>query len=243
MLKPFVVPAANREHYAFGIRVVQGLAMLLVFYCWGVQPPSGRAQSLTAAGGTSSFLQASGFQVDYPWQPVSGWAGLAVTDGPHVGGFLGTTYRGFDLGAGDRYYPFVLDTDVFDQSYIFYGRGLSVGHHSADERWTLFGGTTALPFTTPFLRAYETDTAAGTFFYERRLSSRLVLHSFNILGDKATSVHSLGFKLKPQWNVAAAAGVGAGSGFFPGRLSTNIIGWLLRAPTRTTASAFTGCAL
>ncbi|MBZ5565837.1 MAG: carboxypeptidase-like regulatory domain-containing protein [Acidobacteriia bacterium] len=214
MSKASVPQAANGQHDVSIFLGWRWLAVLVVITGWTGWSPAVLAQSLNAAGGTSSFLQASGFQVDYQWQPVSGWMGLAAADGLHVGGFLGTTYRGFDLGAGDRYYPFVLDTDVFDQSYIFYGRGLSVGHHSANERWTLFGGTTALPFTTPFLRAYETDTAAGAFFYERRLSSRLVFHSFNILGNTTTSIHSLGFKLKPHWNVAAATGVGAGSRFF-----------------------------
>jgi hypothetical protein len=190
------------------------LALVVALGACSVRPLAVRAQSLNVAGGASNFLNASGFQVGYQWQPVTGWLGLGAMNGVHVGGFLGTTYHGFDLGAGDRYYPFVLDTDVLDHSYIFYARGLSVSRHSARDQWLLFWGKTAVPLATPFLRAYETDRAAGAFFYERRLNSRLILHSFNILSDKSTSVHSLGFQVDPHWKVSAAAGMGRGKGFF-----------------------------
>ncbi len=206
--------AAKREPDPHAFPLGRRLAAVLILLGCAARPPCLRGQSLDVAGGTSSFLDASGFQVGYEWQPVTGWLGLAAMNGVHVGGFLGTTYHGFDVGAGDRYYPFVLDTDVLDHSYIFYGRGLSVSRRSARDHWLLFGGKTALPLATPFLRAYQTDRAAGAFFYERRLNPRLILHSFNILSDKSTSVHSLGFQVDPHWKVSAAAGVGRGRGFF-----------------------------
>lgn len=153
-------------------------------------------------------------QLDYRWQPVWGWAGLAFTQGVHVGGFVGTTYRGFDLGAGDRYYPFVLDTDVFDRSYIFYGRGVSFGTRAEGGQLTLFAGLSGNELSTPFLRAYQTERATGMIFYERRFSPRVTYHSFNILRREVTSIQSLSFLINPRWKVAAAGGVGANAGFF-----------------------------
>jgi len=175
-----------------------------------------RAQTISASGGTSTFLDASGFEVDYKWMPVSGWVGLGLVQGTHFGGFLGTTYRGYDLGFGDRYIPFVLDTDVFDHSYYFYGRGVSVSQHTKNQQWLAFAGTSALPVDAPFLRAYETGTATSAFFYERRYSPRVVFHSLNIFRDQVTSIQSLGVTLNPHWKVAAAGGVGANAGFLSG---------------------------
>jgi hypothetical protein len=54
------------------------------------------AQSLDARGGTSTFLDTSGFLLDYRWAPLNGWVGIGCNQGTHAGGFVGTTYRGTD---------------------------------------------------------------------------------------------------------------------------------------------------
>jgi hypothetical protein len=190
------------------------LILILILAGSTLSPLSACAQSLSAAVGASTFLNASGFELDYKWAPVTGWLGLGLSDGAQVGGFLGIKYRGFDLGAGDRPIPFVLDTDVFDQSYVYYGRGVSVGRRSEEQQWVLFAGTSASPFSTPFLRAYERGGAAGGFFYEAHPSdSMLTYHFYSIVSDQVTAIQSLGIKLYPNWKVAIATGFGANKGF------------------------------
>jgi hypothetical protein len=195
------------------MRCRQSLIPILVLVSSVLSPLIGSAQSLNAAAGTSTFLDASGFQLDYKWAPVTGWLGLGVSDGAQVGGFLGTKYRGFDLGAGDRPLPFVLDTDVFDQSYMFYGRGVSLGRRSDKQQWLLFAGTSASPFSTPFLRAYESARPTGAFFYEAHLSPRITYHSYNMFSDQMTSIQSLGITIRAGWKLAAASGIGANDAF------------------------------
>ncbi len=169
------------------------------------------AQSVSASGGTSSFLNVSGFRFDYNWLPVYGWAGFGFKQGVHLGGFLGTTYHGYHLGIGDRYLPVAFDTDVFGPAPYFDARGLSVLRQSDRQRWMAFAGTTATELATPFLRSFTTGETTGAFFYERKFRPRAVFHSWNILRGEWTSIQSVGINLKPTWNVSAAAGVGSGS--------------------------------
>jgi hypothetical protein len=196
------------RRYKISVLLLAGLAS---------SPLSARAQSLSAAAGASTFLNASGFELDYKWAPVTGWLGLGVSDGTRVGGFLGTKYQGFDLGAGDRPIPFVLDTDVFDQSYVYYGRGVSVGRRSDEQQWLLFAGTSASPFSTPFLRAYERGGATGGFFYEGHSSdSAFTYHLYSIVSDQVTAIASLAIKPYPNWKLAWATGFGANKAFESG---------------------------
>ncbi len=171
-------------------------------------------QSLKASGGTSSFLDASGFLVDYRWPFLSGWFGAGFNNSLRLGGFVGTSYRGTDFGVGDRFYPFVLETDVVDRSYYFNGRGLSISRRRDDQQWMLFAGATAREFSTPFLRSFDTGDPTAAFSYERKLRPRVVLRSWNIIRSQFTSIQSIGMTLKPHWKVAGAAGVGANNGYF-----------------------------
>jgi hypothetical protein len=171
------------------------------------------AQSLTASGGASSFLDASGLAFNYKWAPFSGWFGAGFTPGFQVGGFVGATYHGTQVGVGDRFYPFVLDTDVLDRSYYFDGLGLSVSRHGDEQSWMVFAGVTASEFSTPFLRTFQPDQPAGAVFYERQLTPRFTFHSSNIFRSEMTSIQSVGVRLRPHWKVGAAGGIGTGHGF------------------------------
>lgn len=190
--------------------------MIFLWLLVAAIPSLAAAQVINGSAGTSSFLNSSGFALDYKWLPVSGWAGLAAQDdGVHFGGYSQTTVRGFDYGAGDQTFPFDLDTDVFDPStYVLYGRGLSIRHQDKEQGWMLFGGTAAHELATPFVRAYEPSGGIGAFFYQRTLSPRWVFHSFNIGRDQFTSIQSVGFKVDSHWNLATAAGVGSNHGFY-----------------------------
>ncbi len=190
-------------------RVMLGVLAASFLLC----PEGVRAQSLTLAGGASTFLDASGFQLQYQWAPVAGWLGAGMGDSLHVGGYLGTNYQGTEFGIGDRLFPFLLDTDVLDRSYYFNGRGLTVTRRSDRESWTAFGGATTREFSTSFLRSFAATEPAGAFFYERKFRPRIKFHSWNIAGAQMTSLQSVGISIRPNWRVAATAGVGANKGY------------------------------
>ena len=79
--------------------VLFGIMLLLSFN------KNANAQSVWAEGGTSTMFRASGFQVNYHWAPVQGWASASWSDGFHVGGYLQTQIKGYNVGAGDWYQP------------------------------------------------------------------------------------------------------------------------------------------
>ena len=127
-------------------------ACLFVFLFAFAEPPLSAQAFWVKSAGTSSLMNASGVEMNYKWAPVSGWIGGGYADGPSVGGYLQTRVDGYDLGAGDRYLPFNLSTDVFEKSRYFSSRGLFV--HRGDERdpWTAFGGATSGETSYSFYR-------------------------------------------------------------------------------------------
>ncbi len=187
-------------------------ACLFVFlFAFAESPLS--AQAFWGTAGTSSLMNASGVEMNYKWAPVSGWIGGGYADGPSVGGYLQTRVDGYDLGAGDRYLPFNLSTDVFEKSRYFSSRGLFV--HRGDERdsWTAFGGATSGETSYSFYRSFVTEDPVGGFIYNRKLTDRLSLQSFNTVQSKVTSIQGLQFGLRENWTVGGSAGVGNGSHF------------------------------
>ncbi|MCU1260059.1 MAG: hypothetical protein JWO80_2944 [Bryobacterales bacterium] len=177
-------------------------------------PQTGYGQFLIASGGASSLTDAYGAKLDYRYAPFSGWLGLGFNRGFHVGSTTGASWRGMDFAAGDKFYPFLLATDVFDRSYYFDGRGLTVSRHSRSDSWMAFAGASTSEFNTSFARTFRVEQAAGAFFYERRFGPRITLQSSNILSRGLTSIQSVGVAVTPNWKLDAAAGVGTGHGMF-----------------------------
>jgi hypothetical protein len=197
----------------FHAKCPRRLILLLGLAACLLKPGPLAGQTFDASGGTSSFLNASGFQVDYQWTPVQGWVGLGSSRGLHPGGYLGTSFHGMNLGLGDRYYPFVLDTDVFDQTAYFDARGVTLSRSTDKQSWMLFGGASATELSAPFAHSFATGDPTGAFFYGRKLGQHLAFHSWNIAGSRSTSIQSLSFRIQPHWMVAAAGGIGSGSGY------------------------------
>src|SRR5512146_2531855 len=86
------------------------------------------AQSVWAKGGVSTLMGSSGFETDYKWAPVEGWFGAGFGNGFEVGGYTQTRMGSYTFGAGDRYLPMNLGTDIFDGSRYFAGRGVFASH-------------------------------------------------------------------------------------------------------------------
>ncbi len=172
------------------------------------------AQAIYATGGVSTLMSASGFQLDYKWAPVQGWFGAGFGSGFEVGGYLQSRFHNYNLGLGDRYQEMELDTDIFDGSRYFAGRGLFVSRKGENQSWSAFGGATADERSYSFFRAFDIQQSTAAFFYERKLDKgRAAYHSINIVQDKFTSLHSIGFKLRQNWSISAGGGIGYNSRF------------------------------
>jgi len=176
---------------------------------------SARAQSVWATAGTSTMFRASGFEVNYHWAPVQGWASASWSDGFHVGGYLQTEVRGYKLGAGDWYQPLTLDTDVFDQSRYFAGRGITVQQGGSSRNLVFFAGTTAGENSSTFYKTFESQEAVGGVFLEQKLGLSWRFHSMNLVQpDGVTSIQSVHYQASDRLDFSAAGGVGNNSGYF-----------------------------
>ncbi len=190
---------------------IQAACLFVFLFAFALGPLS--AQAVWGKAGTSTLMNASGFEMNYKWAPVSGWIGAGYSDGASVGGYLQTRVAGYDLGAGDRYLPFTLSTDVFEKSRYFSSRGLFVHRDNERDSWTAFGGATSGETSYSFYRSFVTEDPVGGFIYTRKLTDRLSLQSFNTVQSKLTSIQGLQFALQENWMVSGSAGVGNGSRF------------------------------
>jgi hypothetical protein len=185
-------------------------ALLCLFV--SVQAP---AQSVWAKGGVSTLMGSSGFETDYKWAPVQGWFGAGFGNGFEVGGYTQMKTGGYTFGAGDRYLPINLGTDIFDGSRYFAGRGLFASHGDDRQSWSTFAGATAEERSYSFFRSFDTEQPTAAFLLERKLTALggAEYQAVNIIQDKMTSLHSISFKLRPNWKFDTGAGIGGNSGF------------------------------
>ncbi len=173
------------------------------------------AQSVWAEAGTSTMFRASGFEVNYRWAPVQGWASASWSDGFHVGGYLQTQVKNYKLGAGDWYQPLSLDTDVFDQSRYFAGRGVTVQHGGGERNIVFFAGATTGENSSTFYRTFESQTGVGGVFLEQKLGRAWKVHSMNLIqSDGITSIQSIHYQASDRLDFSAAGGVGKNSPYF-----------------------------
>src|SRR3954447_5459781 len=176
--------------YQFGVSTRSLRAFALLCLCVLAISTKLSAQAIWAEGGTSTMMRASGFQVNYRWAPVQGWFGAGWSDGFTFGGFLQTKVQHMDVGVGDRYQALVLDTDVFDQSRYFAGRGIFVQKNDENRTVSAFAGTTAGEQSTNFYRTFTAEQPSAGIFLEQKLNSEFAFHSVNLVQDSLTSIQS-----------------------------------------------------
>jgi hypothetical protein len=195
---------------ALAVKCVIWLVLLLI-----VGGGIANAQSVWAEAGTSTMFRASGFEVNYRWAPVQGWASASWSEGFHVGGFLQTRIKDYSVGAGDWYQPMVLDTDVFDQSRYFAGRGITVQHGDSTRNIVFFAGATTGENSSTFYRTFEPQTGVGGVFLEQKLGRSWKFHSMNLVqSDGITSIQSVHYQASDRLDFSAAGGVGNNSPYF-----------------------------
>ena len=190
-----------------------GLARCLIRYAFvcfvGLaicQEAHGQAFALT--GGSSSLFDAHGGSVEMRTPDYTGRFDLGYMNGPSLGFSLLHLYHGALLDAGDQEIPLVFPTDIFDRSYYFYGRGLSVLKKSQDTRLYVFVGTTSTAYWAPFLNVARSGSFATAIFYERQISPSLRWFSRNLFASRQTSIQSVEWAARKDIKMALSGGVG-----------------------------------
>lgn len=133
---------------------------------------------------------------------------VGYMNGPSLGFSLLHLYHGALLDAGDQQIPLVFPTDIFDHSYYFFGRGLSVLKKSQGTRLYVFVGATSTAYWAPFLNVARSGSFATAIFYERQISPTLRWFSRNLFANRQTSVQSVEWAARKDIKMALSGGVG-----------------------------------
>jgi len=182
---------------------------LLCFF----RPHSANAQVFEMTGGSSSQLDAEGGSLEVKGNDYTARIDLGYLHHPSLGFFYSRPFKSSILGAGDQQIPFVLPTDLFDHSYYFLGRGLSLLRKSKDRRLFVFAGTTSDGYSTPFLSIARNDTPSGAIFYEQQITPTTRFFSRNIFSKRQTSIQSLEWAARKDIKMALSAGIGNNQGY------------------------------
>ncbi len=167
---------------------------------------SGQVFELT--GGSSSLLNAEGGSLEVHAANYSGRIDLGYLDKPSLGFSFSRPYRNSLLDAGDQQIKFLLPTDLFDHSFYFLARGLSLSSSLADGKLFVFAGTTSNGYSAPFLNVARNDTLASAIFYERQISPSIRFFSRNIFSARQTSIQSAEWSVRKDIKVALSGGIG-----------------------------------
>jgi len=169
-------------------------------------PAGGQVFELT--GGSSSLLNAEGGSLEVHAANYTGRIDLGYLGRPSLGFSFSRLYKKSLIGVGDQQIPFVLPTDLFDHSFYFLGRGMSLSRKVTGGKLFLFAGATSNGFFVPFLNIARSDTPASAIFYERQLSRSLRFFSHNILSERQTSIQAVEWSGRKDIKMALSAGLG-----------------------------------
>jgi hypothetical protein len=178
---------------------------------WFVSLAIGQAahgQAFALTGGSSSLFEAHGGSVEMRTPDYTGRVDLGYMNGPSLGFSVLHLYHGALLDAGDQQIPLVFPTDIFNPSYYFFGRGLSVLRKKRDTRLFVFAGATSTAYWAPFLNTARTNSFATAIFYEWQISQSLRWFSRNVFASRQTSIQSVEWAARKDIKMALSAGVG-----------------------------------
>jgi hypothetical protein len=165
-------------------------------------------QSFSLTGGSSSMFDAHGASVEMRSPDYTGRIDLGYMNGPNLGFSLLHLYRGDLLNAGDQQIPLVFPTDLFNRSYYFFGRGLSLLHKTKNTRLFMFTGVTSTNYWSPFLNVARGGSFTAAIFYERQLSPSVRWFSNNVFATRQTSIQSVEWTARKDIKMALSAGMG-----------------------------------
>ncbi|HWQ03686.1 MAG TPA: hypothetical protein VNL38_04325, partial [Candidatus Nitrosotenuis sp.] len=117
-----ICPSASAHLVA---RKASSAFVLALVYLFAAAPLD--AQSFKVQGGTSSVFQGHGGTLEVRGANYTGRISLGLLgDGPRLGFYFARPMHGALWGFGDQNIPFVLPTDLFNNTYYFLGRGASM---------------------------------------------------------------------------------------------------------------------
>jgi hypothetical protein len=190
-------------------------SMRLLFACMIVLAcaHTASAQVFELTGGSSSLLNAEGGSLEVHDANYSGRIDFGYLDKPSLGFSFSRPYKNSLLDAGDQQIKFLLPTDLFDHSFYFLGRGMSLSRAVPDGKLFVFAGTTSNGYSAPFLNVARNDTLASAVFYERQLSPSIRFFSRNIFSARQTSIQSVEWSARKDIKMALSGGIGNNQGY------------------------------
>jgi hypothetical protein len=197
------------------------------------------AQVFELTGGSSSLLDAEGGSLEVHAANYTGRIDLGYIGRPSLGFYFTRPYKNSQIGAGDQQIPFLLPTDLFDHSYYFLGRGMSLSRKLTNNgKLFLFAGTTSDGYFAPFLSVARNDTVASAIFYEKQLSRSLRFFSHDIVSRKQTSIQALEWSGRKDIRMALSAGLGNNQPFWASSFSLTKLWMTLDASYAGSGNAF-----
>lgn len=173
------------------------------------------AQVFRVQGGESTLLNAEGGSLEFKAPDYDGSVGLGFYNGrPQFGAETRYKFHGYTLMGGDETIPFTLPTDIFDASHYFSVRGVGATRNFENSRFYAFAGTTSTWLGTGFFNAASSDRPAGLFFYERKLNSRLIIFSREIVSNTQTALQGVEWKPRKWLKTALTGGTGSNQRYF-----------------------------
>ncbi|MCL4522384.1 MAG: hypothetical protein M1453_09335 [Acidobacteria bacterium] len=197
-------------------------AVFALAACLAALAPSASAQgqAFKFQGGTSTLFGGHGGSVEVRGSNYTGRIGLGLLNGKlRYGMYYATTWHNILWGSGDQSIPFALPTDIFNRSYYFLGRGVSASWKDSRNSFFVYGGTTTLGFSTPFLSLAEDRGKAGALFYERKLTSSLRFYSHNVVAARQTSLQGIEWAPSERMRMAFTGGIGNNQRYWASSLS------------------------
>lgn len=179
---------------------------------------SASAQVIQLQGGSSSLLDATGGSLELHGGNSTARLDLGFMNSPEIGFSYSRPYAGWDWTVGDQMIPFVLPTDLFNRSYYFMGRGLSLERRSDRSRILFYAGTTSLGLRTPFLNVARSQKPMELVFIEDQISPTQRFYSYNLLSSHQTSLQGFDWTPRRGLRLATTAGVGADQPYWAGSL-------------------------
>jgi hypothetical protein len=176
------------------------------------------AQVIQIEGGSSSLLDAHGGSLELHAGDSTGRFDLGFLNQPEVGFSYTKPHHGWDWSAGDQIIPFVLPTDLFNRSYYFMARGLSLAKRTDTDRMLFYAGTASLGFRTLFLNVARSQQGVELVFFEHQISPTKRFYSYNLISSRQTSLQGFEWMLRKDVKLATTAGIGANQSYAAGSL-------------------------
>jgi hypothetical protein len=201
-------PARSRPGTA---RIVSKIQRIVIVCAMGIvfgAPRPAAAQVFQLTGGSSSLLNAEGGSFEVHGNNYTARIDLGYLGHPSLGFFLSRPYKSSIVGAGDEQIPFVLPTDLFDSSFYFLGRGISLTRNLDGNRLFVFAGATTSGYFAPFLNVAKADMGSGAIFYEKQLSPSLRFFSRNVFSSRQSSIQAVQWAARKDIKMALSAGIG-----------------------------------